>query len=119
MEEGDAVTGFQEALAEAVDAKKEVKMDVKFLKWLEQSFTKMRMLPIFMLWLLFSVLSWVVLVCISLWFIPIGAASALIVTFYYMYEVSNTPEGSLSLLTAMMNPFTLFWYTISVCMKGK
>lgn len=94
-------------------------MDVKLLKWLEQSFTKMRMLPIFLLWMLFSITSWVVLVSISLWFIPIGISGVLFVTTHYMYAVSNTPEGSLSLLAVMMNPFTLFWYAISTYTGGK
>ena len=99
-------------------AEKEVKMAVKFLKWLERSFTKMTMLPVCILWLLLSAISWVFLVSLSLWFAPIGIASGLLVTFRYMYEVSNTPEGSLSLLTVMINPFTLFWYTIQRIWKG-
>lgn len=82
---------------------------LKVLAWLETAFTKMWMLPVFLLWMAVSVTCWLTLAQISLWIIILYAINAMIVTVNYYDKVSNTPEGSLALITLLMNPVTILW----------
>lgn len=87
---------------------------LKVLRWLEKSFTKMWMLPVFMIWILVFIACWFTLAQVSLWIILVYAITAIIVTFNYYDKVSNTPEGSLALITVLMNPVTLLWMLLEI-----
>ena len=87
---------------------------LKVLEWLETSFTKMWMLPVFLLWTAVSITCWLTIAQISLWIIILYALNVMIVTFKYYDKVSNTPEGSLALISLLMNPVTLLWMLFEI-----
>lgn len=88
---------------------------LKALERLEASFTRMWMLPVFIIWIALSIVCWLVLAHISLWIVILYALNAIIVTFKYYDKVSNTPEGSLALISLLMNPVTLLGMVWSIC----
>lgn len=87
---------------------------LKVLGWLETSFTKMWMIPVFLLWMVVSITCWFSVAQISLWILILYALNGMIVTFSYYDKVSNTPEGSLALITLLMNPATMLWMVLAI-----
>ena len=82
---------------------------LKVFAWLELAFTKMWMIPVFLLWILVSIAQWLWLAHLSLCLLILYCIIGLIVTYKYYDKVSNTPEGFLALITLLMNPVTLLW----------